>query len=130
LTVPLANVAPSFFEYNGTTIAALNTSYQLITTANPAVRGQTVLLYANGLGAVANPPASGTPAGSNSTTLATPTVSIGGQNAQVTFSGLAPTLPGLYQLNATVPTGMSAGVQNVTVSIGGVTSSVGTISVQ
>ncbi len=130
VTVPLANAAPSFFEYNGTTIAALNTSYQLITTGNPAQRGQTVLLYANGLGAVANPPASGTPAGSNSTTIATPTVSIGGQNAQVTFSGLAPTLPGLYQLNATVPTGISAGVQNVTVSIGGATSPVGTIAVQ
>ena len=130
VTVPVALAAPAFFEYNGTTIAALNTGYKLITSTNPASRGQTVSLYANGLGPVANPPVSGTPAGTNSTTLATATVSIGGQNAPVSFSGLTPTLPGLYQLNVTVPSNISPGVQNVTVSIGGITSPVGTLSVQ
>jgi minor extracellular serine protease Vpr len=128
VTVPIASASPAFFTYNVNTVAAVNT--QLITAANPAKRGQVVLLYANGLGAVANTPASGDPAGATSTTLATPTVSIGGQNASVSFSGLTPTLPGLYQLNVLVPTGISAGVQNVTVSIGGITSPVGTISVQ
>jgi uncharacterized protein (TIGR03437 family) len=39
------------------------------------------------------------------------------------FSGLAPGFPGLYQINATVPSGLT-GNQNVTVSIGGQTSPV------
>jgi uncharacterized protein (TIGR03437 family) len=130
VTVPIAPAAPAFFEYNVNTIAAQNASYQLITAANPAQRGQVVLLYANGLGPVANPPASGSPAGATSTTLALPVVSIGGQNAPVLYSGLAPYSAGEYQLNVTVPTNITPGVVNVTVTASGITSPVGTISVQ
>ncbi|MDP9054883.1 MAG: S8 family serine peptidase [Acidobacteriota bacterium] len=130
VTVPIANAAPAFFVYNGTTLAALDTGYNLITASNPAKRGKIISLYANGLGPVANTPPSGNPAGSTSTTLAAPVVAIGGQNAPVSFSGLTPSLPGLYQLNVTVPTGINAGIQNVTVTAGGVTSPVATISVQ
>ena len=36
-------------------------------------------------------------------TLATPTVTMGGAVAQVQFSGLAPGLAGVYQVNAVVP---------------------------
>jgi uncharacterized protein (TIGR03437 family) len=54
---------------------------------------------------------------------------IGGQQAQVLFSGLAPTFPGLYQLNVTVPAGLT-GNQNVTVSIGGQTSPAVVLPVQ
>jgi uncharacterized protein (TIGR03437 family) len=45
-------------------------------------------------------------------------VKIGGQQVQVQFSGLAPGYPALYQINATVPSGLT-GNQQVTVSIGG-----------
>jgi uncharacterized protein (TIGR03437 family) len=37
----------------------------------------------------------------------------------VLYSGLVPSLPGLYQLNVMVPAGISAGSQTITVSIGG-----------
>jgi uncharacterized protein (TIGR03437 family) len=83
-------------------------------------------LYANGLGPVTNPPASGSPASANplsQTTGAPPVVTIGGQQVTPSFSGLAPGYPGLYQLNVTVPAGLT-GNQNVTVSIGGQTSPV------
>jgi uncharacterized protein (TIGR03437 family) len=40
----------------------------------------------------------------------------------VSFSGLTPGLVGLYQVNATVPSGLTAGNQPITISIGGKTS--------
>jgi uncharacterized protein (TIGR03437 family) len=36
-------------------------------------------------------------------------VSIGGQNANVSFAGLTPTLVGLYQVNVTMPAGVTPG---------------------
>jgi adhesin/invasin len=53
---------------------------------------------------------------------------IGGQQAQISFWGLAPGYPGLYQINATVPAGLT-GNQQVTVSIGGQTSPAVTLPV-
>jgi uncharacterized protein (TIGR03437 family) len=54
---------------------------------------------------------------------------IGGQQANVSFSGLAPGFPGLYQINVTVPSGLT-GNQQVTVSIGGQTSPAVTLPLQ
>jgi len=124
VTVPLANYAPGFF-LNSTDVAdALDSNYNLITSANPAVRGQTIQLYCNGLGPVSNAPADGVPASASplSQTTTTPVVTIGGQSAQVVFSGLAPGFVGLYQLNVTVPAGIGTGNQPVTISIGGAAS--------
>jgi adhesin/invasin len=83
----------------------------VVTAANPASAGDTLLIYCTGLGAVtpAVPAGSVSPTGSptNTTTLAS--VSIGGQTAQVSFSGLAPGYTGLYEVKAVVPSGISAG---------------------
>ena len=74
----------------------------------------------NGLGPVNNQPADGWPAtDATSTTTATPVIIIGGQAATVSFSGLAPGYADLYQVNATVPTGIGTGMQTVKCSIGG-----------
>jgi uncharacterized protein (TIGR03437 family) len=54
---------------------------------------------------------------------------IGNQPAQVVFSGLTPTAIGLYQIDVYVPTGLTPGMQPVTVSIGGQTSPVSNIPV-
>jgi uncharacterized protein (TIGR03437 family) len=123
-TVQLAQYTPSFFVGNGTIAAQDAITGAQILAGNPAYAGEVVSLYANGLGPVANAPASGAPApgGANlATTTTQPVVMIGGQQAQVGFSGLAPGFPGLYQINATVPAGLT-GNQQVTVSIGGQTS--------
>jgi len=92
--------------------------------ANPARRGRIVQLYANGLGPVDNTPPSGepTPAQPLAVTRAQPEVLIAGRRAQVHFSGLAPFVVGLYQINVTVPADAPVGPQPVTVSVGGVTS--------
>ena len=134
-TVPLTAVSPAFFMNSGTVADALDLpNNNLISASNPAKRGQTIQLFANGLGAVSNQPASGNPAPVVAPLATIPTssvtVTIGGQPATVSFSGLTPSLPGLYQINVTVPSNISAGVQNITVAIGGVTSPVATLPVQ
>ncbi len=117
VTIPISNYSPAFFQYQGAVLAT-DINFNLITPSNPIARGQTVVLYANGLGPVSNQPASGDPAGTTKT-LTTPVVTIGGQPAQVSFSGLVPTVASLYQLNVVVPTNIAAGNQTVTLSIGG-----------
>jgi uncharacterized protein (TIGR03437 family) len=126
-TLPLATYSPAFFEYSlggQQLLAALDTSNKLITPSSAAARGQVVELFANGLGPVTNQPATGEPAPSTTLakTQATPTVTIGGANATVQFSGLAPGFAGLYQLNVVVPPGINPGVQPVIVTIGGISS--------
>jgi trimeric autotransporter adhesin len=56
-----------------------------------------------------------------------PTVSIGGKPATVTYAGwVSDSVAGLYQINATVPTGATAGAAvPVSVTVGGVTSQAG-----
>jgi uncharacterized protein (TIGR03437 family) len=132
VTLPLSDYAPAFFEVGSGVVAALDTNYRVIGSGNPAVRGQTIQLFANGLGPVTNQPASGDPAPASplAQTTSTPVVTIGGQPANVSFSGLAPGFAGLYQINVTVPSNLSPGTYPINVAIGGRTSKSSGISVQ
>ena len=136
VTVPVTTYSPAVFSYSDATAgqiaAALDSTYQIIGSSHPAQRGQFVQLYCNGLGPVTNQPASGAAALGEplSLTQATPTVTIGGQGATVQFSGLAPGYSGLYQLNVEVPSSISAGVQPIALSIGGVAAPVVNLPVQ
>jgi minor extracellular serine protease Vpr len=132
VTLPLSNFAPAFFEVSPGAVAALDKNFQTIGASNPAVRGQSIALFVNGLGPVTNTPASGDPASSTvlSQTTSTPVVTIAGVAAPVSFSGLAPGFAGLYQINVTVPSTIAAGAQTIVVSIGGQTSKASGIAVQ
>jgi len=128
-TLQLSEFAPAFFEFADPATgrlmaAALDQSFQLVSSSNPVGRGKVLQLYVNGLGAVSNTPASGEIALGQplSTTRVQPVVTIGGQPAAVQFSGLAPNLVGLYQVNVLVPENSPTGVQQVTLSINGVAS--------
>ena len=124
ISVPVLAAQPGIFNYmvGGDTFGAiLHANFQLANTANPAKPSETVLIYCTGLGRVASPPADGAP-GNGQPTMATPTVTIGGAKAIVSFSGLAPGFVGLYQVNAAVPAGLTAGNQPVVVELGGVAS--------
>lgn len=125
----VSDYTPAFFTNSGNVADAEDVNYHVITASNPATRGQIISLYANGLGPVANPPADGVPAGTNSTTTTACVVSIGGQVVpanQVQFCGLAPGYA-IYQINVQVPTNIPAGNQAITISIGGKTSPTGIV---
>jgi uncharacterized protein (TIGR03437 family) len=131
ITVPVSTYSPACFTYNNIVIGQTFPSYGLITSSNPAVPGQTIILYCTGLGPVNNQPATGAAAtDGTSTTKTTPTVTIGGQNATVSFSGLAPGLVGVNQLNVQVPANAPSGSQPLVLSIGGVTAPTVQIPVQ
>ena len=89
-------------------------------------------LYLNGLGPVHNQPADGAARrDATSTTTTTPTVTIGGQNADRLVQRAGPCrYADLYQVNVTVPVNISAGAQSVTCSIGGVSCQTVMLNVQ
>ena len=133
-TLQLSEVAPAFFEFldNGRlSVAALDENFRLVSTGNPVRRGRVLQLFVNGLGAVTNTPASGEIALAQplSTTRQQPSVTIGGRPATVQFSGLAPNLVGLYQVNVVVPEDAGTGVQQVTISMNGVASKSSNVAV-
>ena len=132
VTIPLSDYAPAFFEATPGMVAALDAGNRVVGLTNPAGRGQAIQLFANGLGPVTNQPTSGDPAPSSplAQTKSPATLTIGGQQASVTFSGLAPGFAGLFQINAVVPAGLTPGTQPIRVTIGGQTSKASSIPVQ
>jgi uncharacterized protein (TIGR03437 family) len=134
VTVPIATYAPAFFASCFGQVCARDTSYNVITTSNPAKRGQYIQLYANGLGPVSNPPGDGVAAplaGPLSYTTTTPVVTVGGAvvpAGNVQFSGLAPGYPAEYQINVLVPESAQTGsAVPISIQIGGVTSPTSTV---
>jgi uncharacterized protein (TIGR03437 family) len=81
----------------------------LNTASTPATSGDTLVIYCAGLGLVnpAVPDGSAAPASPPARTINPVTVTIGGQTASAAFSGLVPGFAGLYQVNVTVPGGIS-----------------------
>lgn len=121
IVVPVVVAQPAVFSYSsgGKTFGAiLHSNFQPVDANHPAVIGETVLIYSNGLGAVKPEPVAGT-AANGQATVATPSVTIGNLAAKVTFSGLAPGFAGLNQINAVIPAGVPAGNQPVIVKVNG-----------
>jgi uncharacterized protein (TIGR03437 family) len=133
ITVPVITAQPGIFTYTvGSTTygAILHANYQLANTSSPATAGETVQIYCTGLGAVSPTPADGVAAVGASMTVSAATVTIGGVAATVDYAGLAPGFVGLYQVNAEVPTGLTAGNQPVIITIGGTKSAIALLPVQ
>jgi uncharacterized protein (TIGR03437 family) len=102
-------------------------------TARPVTRGSFVSIYCTGLGAVNNGPVTGAGATNIplSPTVTVPSVAIGGESANVVFSGLAPGFVGLYQVNAQVPVSAPTGeAVPLVLTQNGVASNMVTIAVQ
>ena len=81
--------------------------------SSPVPRGQYITILCTGLGLVTNQPVDGAAALADplSFTESAPKVTIGGQEAVVQFSGLAPGLVGVDQVNAQVPADAPTGDQ-------------------
>jgi len=92
-------------------------------TTRPARVGETLVVYANGLGPVTEPIANGAPGNPLRFTATKPVVLIGGIAANVAFSGLTPQYPGVNQLNVVVPSGASGSAVPIQLQVGGITSS-------
>jgi uncharacterized protein (TIGR03437 family) len=132
LLSPLPAVAPGIFEMNAQhQAAALDASWRLIGPANPASPGSVISIYCTGLGPVNVPQTDGVPVPLDRLvyTDSVPAVTIGGETAQVLFSGLAPGSAGLYQIDVVVPN-VPAGTQPLTVTPLNVASNTTTLAVQ
>ncbi len=83
----------------------------VVSSSHPLSAGDVVVIYCAGLGPVDPPVQAGAAASLTnlSHTTSPVTVSIGGRDAKVQFSGLAPGFAGLYQVNAIVPSGITPG---------------------
>jgi uncharacterized protein (TIGR03437 family) len=136
LALPVSTTANLGLPACGSSLSLLSTCGQ------PAMAGDTLVLYATGLGLatpggspngvpLANgqiPPANGSVLYETPTT---PVVTIGGIPAKVLYSGLAPGFPGEYQVDITVPNGVPTGDNiPVVLTILGASDSSTTISIQ
>ena len=106
--IPLAKTSPGIFTVPSAGTgpgAILKADFSLVSASNPAKRGDVVLVFLTGLGAVTPTIRDGTLAPINplSTVPGTLGVYIGGKQADILFQGLAPGLFGLYQLNLKIP---------------------------
>jgi uncharacterized protein (TIGR03437 family) len=110
--VSLASTAPGVFSFTSDGQgpgAILHADFSPVSIANPARIGETVLIYATGLGPTSPAVGTGLPAPSGGYQSATPSVQLGGVAAQVAFSGLAPGFVGLYQINIRIPSNVQIG---------------------
>ncbi len=110
VTVPVVATALGFSP------SILNQDGTVNTASNPAPRGSIVSFYGTGLGAMNPQLADGNLAISTpfSTPINPPTVTIGGQPAQILYAGDAPGFPtGVFQINATIPANITPGAASV-----------------
>ena len=120
-TAQAATISPSLFVFHGGSYvvssplpgaAAALGPLTLFPGSTMAVKpGELVALYGNGFG-----PASTSP---------TPAIAIGGIAATVQFAGLV--LPGGYEFNVVVPSGLADGDQPITATYGGVSTQPGAL---
>jgi uncharacterized protein (TIGR03437 family) len=85
---------------------------ELVTPTNPVHYGDSITIWATGLGRT-NPPIDtgmAAPADPLPAAVIAPTVLLGGMALRVDYAGLVPGAVGLYQINATVPIGVPQGL--------------------
>jgi uncharacterized protein (TIGR03437 family) len=125
-TVSVAATAPSIFSLteNGSGQGAIeNANASINGASNPAAPGSIISIYATGEGQLLPAGTTGCITGGTlplPKPVANVSVTIGGQLATpITYAGEAPdSVCGLIQINATVPSGLSAGAQPVILAIG------------
>jgi uncharacterized protein (TIGR03437 family) len=115
-TVPLATYSPGIFAVTDGSNNPLP-----ISASNPAKRGGSIVIYANGLGPLDAAQSSGDPASATvlTRTQVSPTVTLGGGPTGFLFSGLTPGSIALYQVNVSIPPDAPTGTQPLKLSIGG-----------
>jgi uncharacterized protein (TIGR03437 family) len=108
-------------------VTAVNPDGSVNSVTRPAPKGQYVIIYATGLGAMTPALTTGqAPPASPLSNTATPvTANVDGVAASVAFAGAAPGFPGVYQLNVQIPLTAGSGARPLTVFAGGSSSQFG-----
>jgi uncharacterized protein (TIGR03118 family) len=128
----MGSVSPALFLLkDNKSVAAIHDGGSLVGAATlypglstPARAGETISLFATGLGPTSPAFGDGVIPAAPLTCVGTPTVSFGGTPATVTYAGLIAV--GVYQINVVVPA-VPAGDVPVTITTSGVTSASNTI---
>ena len=117
VNIPLVTSGPAIFTLNGRGqghAAAVNPNGSVNDENNTVAPGEVISVYATGLGAVSPTIATGMAAPDGAVQLhevvADVTASLGGEDAEVLFAGLAPNFVGLYQVNIRVPNTVTPGM--------------------
>ncbi|HTB15802.1 MAG TPA: hypothetical protein VK752_29735 [Bryobacteraceae bacterium] len=116
IPIMLQNAAPGFFQSDATTILGVHLNGSLITASSPAAAGETVVLFASGLGPT-NPaaiPNQIPQAAASVTPLSSFSMTINGAAVDprlILYAGVVPTFAGLFQINVQLPSGTSANPQ-------------------
>jgi uncharacterized protein (TIGR03437 family) len=123
-TLPVSAAAPAIFVIGASGQGAiLNGDLSVNSPAHPAARGSSITIYATGAGLLSPPVADGTIVSATNLPLSVASISvtIGGQPATVGYQGAAPGLvAGVMQIDAQVPAGVTPGAAvPVTMSVAG-----------
>ncbi len=128
-SVATAPIAPGVFTTAGQALA-LHADGTLASASHPAAAGETLTVFANGLGPVAPSIADGAASGDAVRMAGSTPVFIGGVACDVTFAGLSSTLVGVNQLSVVVPAGVHGTVPLV-INAGGIISTAAvTVAIQ
>jgi uncharacterized protein (TIGR03437 family) len=112
VTVPVAATAPGVaaLASNGLGAGAItHANGTVVSTSSPASRGETVVIYLTGLGAVSPPVTDGAAPTKLTSSNSVQAVYFGATAvvaSSLLFQGLSPQYPGLYQINVTIPLGV------------------------
>ena len=134
--VTVAAAQPAVFTVNqlGTGQGIIvDPNFQIAGPGNAVAAGTMITVFCAGLGEVDQPITAGEAAPSSppANTVNPVTVTIGGVQSEVLFSGLTPGFAGLYQVNVTVPEGVQPGNEvPVVLTVAGQTSPTVTMAVQ
>lgn len=108
IAIQLAASSPAFFQLDPQTVVATHVDGSIVNSAAPAKSGESVVLYATGLGEVV-PPLSNLQIPSGAARIKhieDLRISIGGSPldpASIAYAGVCPGFAGLYQINLRLP---------------------------
>jgi uncharacterized protein (TIGR03437 family) len=134
-SITLLPYAPGLLSQSGSGMglvaAAHAQSGDVVDIFNPAIPGESLALYAVGLGPTNPVVPTGTPAPVNPPvpTVTQPAITVAGLAAAIQFSGAAPAQIGLYQVIFTLASGVPGGNQPIALGIGSATSQTLTLPV-